>query len=188
MNRLTKLALGTVAASTGLMVAYAPAQAALLGDTVRAELIFNGTITSLDETDTVVDPGIEFSSAIGSATFELDVKNDSFDIIYDLGTFSGVGNDTTWILSDLDWVDTPGIITGVTLTSGDANVVTGISFTDNSITVDLSSYSIPPQNTIETWSFDIETEHESVPEPGTILGLLTLAGLGFSSRLKRNIG
>ncbi|MGK7885563.1 MAG: PEP-CTERM sorting domain-containing protein [Crocosphaera sp.] len=185
MNRLTKLALGTVAASTGLMVAYAPAQAALLGDEVNAELLFDGS-SGFNQTATVIDPGVEFTAF---SQLALDVKNDSFDLIYDLSGLGGINNNTTWVLSDLDWVDTPGIITGVTLTSGDANVVTGTSFTDNSITVDLSSYTIPPQNSIETWSFDIETSKvsESVPEPGTILGLLTIAGLGFGSRLKRKI-
>ncbi|MGK7946871.1 MAG: PEP-CTERM sorting domain-containing protein [Microcystaceae cyanobacterium] len=34
----------------------------------------------------------------------------------------------------------------------------------------------------------MQTEHESTPEPGTILGLLTLAGLGLGSRIKRNHG
>ena len=43
-------------------------------------------------------------------------------------------------------------------------------------------------DSIDTFSFEIETEKESVPEPATILGLLTLAGLGFGSGLKRNIG
>ncbi len=40
----------------------------------------------------------------------------------------------------------------------------------------------------EVLTFDIETEHESVPEPGTILGLLTLAGLGLGSRFNGNVG
>ena len=192
MNRLTKLALGTVAASSGLMVAYAPAQAALLGDTVRAEFTAAGIGTFLDETDTVVDPGTEFSLPFGSNGLELDVKNDSFDIIYDLGVTSGVGADTTWILSDLDWVDTPGIITGVTLTSGDASLISGISFTDDTITIELLSYTVPPQAAVETWSFNIETSKETVPEPLTILGSLTALGFGgfFKRKLnkKRNLG
>ena len=61
------------------------------------------------------------------------------------------------------------------------------------MTLNLSPISLNISDTfgaVETWSFDIETEKESesVPEPGTILGLLTLAGLGFGSRLKRNLG
>ena len=112
----------------------------------------------------------------------------ALDIDFDLTGVTSIAVSLQWVLSDVDWVDTPGIITGVTLTSGKASLISGISFTDDSITVDFTPYDIPSENAVETWSFDIETEHESVPEPGTILGLLTLAGLGFSSRLKRNIG
>ncbi|MGK7955605.1 MAG: PEP-CTERM sorting domain-containing protein, partial [Crocosphaera sp.] len=94
-----------------------------------------------------------------------------------------------WVLSDLDWVDTPGIITGVSLSSGNNGLISGTSFTDDSITVEIESIFLLG-GTGEGWSFDIETSKvsESVPEPGTILGLLTLAGLGFGSRLKRKIG
>ena len=193
MKRLTKLALGTMAASTGLMVAYAPAQAALLGDTVSAELSVDGLGTVLDETDTVVDDSdseVEFTFIGVSEELSLDVKNDSFDIIYEnFGIFSNVIDPTQWVLSDLDWVDTPGIITGVSLSSGNNGLISGTSFTDDSITVEIESIFLLG-GTGEGWSFDIETSKvsESVPEPGTILGLLTLAGLGFGSRLKRKIG
>lgn len=95
-------------------------------------------------------------------------------------------------MSDLDWVDTPGIITGVTLTSGDASLISGISFTDDTITIDLLSYTVPPQAAVETWSFNIETSKETVPEPLTILGSLTALGFGgfFKRKLnkKRNLG
>ncbi|MEA5535911.1 PEP-CTERM sorting domain-containing protein [Crocosphaera sp. XPORK-15E] len=187
MKTLTKLALGTVVASTGLMVGYAPAQAALLGDTVSAELIGIGVGTILNQTATVVDPGIEFT-VFGNqgANLNLDVKSDSFDIIYNLTTLPGIGFPSRWILSDLDWVDAPGIVTGVTLTSGNASLISGISFTDDSITIDLLDVTNPPPS--QTWSFAIQAQHETVPEPGTILGLLTLAGLGLGSRFKRNVG
>ncbi|MGK7959184.1 PEP-CTERM sorting domain-containing protein [Crocosphaera sp.] len=182
-----------MAASTGLMVAYAPAQAALLGDTVSAELSVDGLGTVLDETDTVVDDSdseVEFTFIGVSEELSLDVKNDSFDIIYEnFGIFSNIIDSTQWVLSDLDWVDTPGIITGVSLSSGNNGLISGTSFTDDSITVEIESIFLGPV-AAEGWSFDIETSKvsESVPEPGTILGLLTLAGLGFGSRLKRKIG
>ncbi|NER08647.1 MAG: PEP-CTERM sorting domain-containing protein [Okeania sp. SIO3C4] len=169
------------------MVANSPAQAALLADSVRGQLGSN-SFSILDETAVVTDPGTEFSRVIGDGSLSLDVKSDSFDIIYDVGSFPSVGAPTTWILSDLDWVDTPGIVTGVTLASGDASLISGMSFTDDSITIDIINYSVPPQNQIETWTFDIQTEHESTPEPATILGLLTVTGLGLGSRLKRNVG
>ncbi|MEA5509868.1 hypothetical protein VB715_08840 [Crocosphaera sp. UHCC 0190] len=91
MKTLTKLALGTVAASTGLMVGYAPAQAALIGDTVMAEYVLNGNLFA-SGTEVVVDPGIEFAFPTGNGgNISLDVKNDSFDIVFDLTGFSGIG-------------------------------------------------------------------------------------------------
>lgn len=180
MNTLTKIAFGTFFTSTSLMTIHVPAQAVLLGDTVRAELILFGVGTLLDETDTVVDPGVEFISLgrLGSS-LNLDVKNDSFDIIYDLGGAIEVGLPTTWILSDLDWVDTPGIITDVTLRSGDASLISGISFTDDSITIDVRNpFFPPPQVAFEAWTFDIETQKTSVPESSTLLGLLAVGSIG----------
>ncbi|MEM1168072.1 MAG: PEP-CTERM sorting domain-containing protein [Cyanobacteria bacterium P01_H01_bin.35] len=187
LKTLTKLALGTAISSIGLMVTNSPAQAALLADSVRVELGNNGVFI-FDETAVVTDPGTEFSFLSGDGSFNLDVKSDSFDIIYDAGSFASVGDPTNWILSDLDWVDTPGIVTGVTLASGNANLISAMSFTDDSISIDILNYSIPPQNKIETWTFNIQTEHESTPEPATILGLLTVTALGLGSRLKRNVG
>lgn len=193
LKTLTKLALGTAISSIGLMVTNSPAQAALLADTVRAELGPTGGSPFLDQTAVVTDPGIEFT-AFGNqgASLSLDVKSDSFDIIHDLTTLSSIGFPSTWTLSDLDWVGTPGIVTGVNLVSGNASLISGISFTDDSITVDIMDYNnAPPQNQIETWTFDIQTSHEtpeSTPEPATILGLLTVTGLGLGSRLKRNVG
>ncbi|MGK7946269.1 MAG: PEP-CTERM sorting domain-containing protein, partial [Microcystaceae cyanobacterium] len=118
----------------------------------------------------------------------LDVKNESFEIIHDLTGFTNLGTSLIWTLSDLDWVDTPGIVTGVTLTGGNGNpsLITDTSFTDDSITINISPYNTPPEPTISTWTFDIQTEHTPpVPEPSTILGLLTFAGLGLGSRLKQ---
>ncbi|MDJ0519252.1 MAG: PEP-CTERM sorting domain-containing protein [Trichodesmium sp. MO_231.B1] len=187
---LKRLTLGTVFGFIGLMVANSSAQAALLGDNVRAEFSGVGLGTLLDETAVTVDPGIEFSlPGLFDSLFSLDVRNNSFDIIYDVADFTGsLEAPTSWTISDLDWVDTPGIITDVTLESGNASLISNISFTDDSVTVDIIQYSIPPQNSVETWTFDIQTKHESVPEPATILGLLTFTGLGLATRLNRNIG
>ena len=172
-----------VLVGTGLSaLAMAPsAQAALLGDTVTADLSSNG-FSILNTTEVVLDPGIEFSRPIGNGALSLDLKSDSFDIIYNLGSFPSVGGPTTWTLSDLDWINGPGIVTGVTLTSGDASAISGTSFTSDSITVNLFDVVSPPQP-IVTWSFDIETEH--VPEPITILG--SLAALGFGGAMKRKL-
>ncbi|MDJ0507906.1 MAG: PEP-CTERM sorting domain-containing protein [Crocosphaera sp.] len=162
---------------------YTPAQAALLGDEVRLQFGAIGAPPVFDETAVVIDPGIEFVIPLANP-LPVDVTSDSFDITVNLTGFGALGAPTRFVLSDLDWVDTPGIVTDVSLTAGNAAEVSDISFTDDSITVDFINLINPPAT--RSFSFDIETAH--VPEPGTILGLLTLAGLGFTSRLKRNIG
>lgn len=186
MKTLTKAALGAFIASTSLMAANMEAKAALIGDTVTLDFNNGSFIGS----ETVVNPGIEFP-LITSGNFQrdLDVFADSFDIIYTYNnTSSALFDPRNFILSDLNWLPTPGIITGVTQTAG--TTATSISFTDDSITVFLPIVSVSAGSP-ETFSFDIQTSKDdaaTTPEPGTMLGLLTLVGLGLGSRFKGKIG
>lgn len=177
---LTKLALGTAISSLSLMVAYNPAQAALLGNTVRGQLfsfLDFEPVFAVDQTVTVIDPGTEFISNSDRANYSLDVKNNSLDITHSF-FFRGGVFPLVWTLSALP----PGI-TGVTLTSGDASLITGTSFTNNSITILLASYRVTPR-TSNTWSFAIQSKTASVPEPLTILGTGTAIGFGAVFRRK----
>ncbi|MGB3641917.1 MAG: PEP-CTERM sorting domain-containing protein [Rivularia sp. (in: cyanobacteria)] len=161
------------------------AQAALIGDTVNGQLSITGGPTILNQNAVVTDPGVEFT-VVGNqnASISLDVKDDAFDIIYNLTTISQIGFPSTWTLSDLDFdfAGTPGRITGVTLASGNSNRVNNISFTNDSISVDFPDIVNPPQ--VQTFSFDIDAE--PVPEPITLLG--TGAALGFGVLLKKKKG
>lgn len=154
-----------------------PAQAALIGDTVNLQS------TVLTDSAVVVDPGIEFTVfGNAGANLNVDVFNESFDIIFNSVGIDFIGFQSEWILSDLDWVDSPGIVTGVTQTGG-PNAL-NISFTDDSITVFLDDVAPGPNQTV-TWSFDIQTQHESTPEATSVLGLLALGMFGANSILKR---
>ena len=160
------------------------AEAGLVGDTVNGQFRVTNGHTFLNQAAEVTDPGVEFSLKPGNnADFSIDVKDDSFDIIYNFGNFAGIGVDSSWILSDLgpDYV-----ITDVALASGDSSLINGISFTDDSITVDILKH-ILPTNQVRTWSFNVETAKaaQSVPEPTTILGLFAVGGLGVVSRRKK---
>lgn len=76
------------------------AQAALIGDTVNGRLSITGGPTILNQNAIVADPGVEFALSLGSGSLlSLDIKNDSFDIIYNLGSFGATGTPTTWTLS-----------------------------------------------------------------------------------------
>lgn len=157
------------------------AQAALIGDTVNGQLSATGFGTILNQNAVVTDPGVEFAFVNGDANISLDVKDDSFDIIYNLGSFLEVGAPTIWTLSDLDFdfAGTPGRITNVTQVSGDSSLVNNISFSNDSISVDFANFTNPPQT--RSFSFDIDAE--PVPEPITLLG--TGAALGFGILMKK---
>jgi hypothetical protein len=154
------------------------AQAQLLGDTVNGQFSVTGFGTPLNQNAEVTDPGVEFN--VRNAIF-LDVKDDSFDIIYDLTRFAGVGAATSWSLSDFD-----SVITDVVLGNGDSSLINGISFTDDSVKVDFANIT-RTTGQVQTWSFNVATANaaQSVPEPTTILGLLAVGGGAVVSRRKK---
>ena len=171
------------------------ASAVLIGDSVRGQLGFTGLPTlAFDEIATVTDPDVEFSIVFpflgaGGGESALDTANlsgNSIDIFSDLGADIIATPAFFWKFSDLDWVgNTPGIITGVTLTSGPAVDVANIGWTDNSITIDFNEYFNPPQ--VRNWSFDIQTQH-SVPDNGPTLIMLGLTFLGIPYARKKLAG
>ena len=178
MNKLKTAAV----ASLLILAAGTPAQATLIGDTVDFNFDVVGFGTIFTGSAVVTDPGVEFVvPANRGSSYSLDIFGDSFDIIIDLGRAAAVGASVIFTLSDLDWVGTPGVITGVSLTgtNGNAANVTDIFFTDDSIAVTFADFTPPP--VVQTYSFDIATSHVAVPEPLTLAlvgtGLLGLAAL-----------
>ncbi|MGB3641918.1 MAG: PEP-CTERM sorting domain-containing protein [Rivularia sp. (in: cyanobacteria)] len=177
------LSIGVLAA--GLSSGSAQA-AGLIGDTVNAQLGATGSSPFLNQNAEVTEPGVEFT-AVGAqnATISLDVKDNSFDIIYNLTTLSGVGFPSTWSLSDLDFGNL-GFITDVTLASGNSSLINNISFTEDSVQVDLADIVTSRDGSVNTWSFDIATSNstQSVPEPTTILGTAAALSLGILKKKK----
>ena len=170
---LSTVAVGLVAGS---------AQAALIGDEIDYSFGISGGPTLVSGSAIVTDPGAEFSGPVfgggGTADVLIDVAADSFDLGFDFDGALGV--DLVWVLSDLDWVGTPGEIVGVTQTAGRSAV--DISWTADSITIITPLANIVPVN--DLFSFDIQTTH-SVPEPLTILGAGT--AIGFGAAFKRKL-
>ena len=126
------LSIGVLAA--GLSSGSAQA-AGLIGDTVNGQLDATGFGTLINRNAVVTDPGVEFNF---SNVLSLDVKDDSFDITYDLTSFGAVGTTTTWTLSDLDFGNL-GFITDVTLASGNSSLINNLSFTEDSVQVDFAN-------------------------------------------------
>ena len=171
------LSIGVLAA--GLSSGSAQA-AGLIGDTVNGQLDATGFGTLINRNAVVTDPGVEFNF---SNVLSLDVKDDSFDITYDLTSFGAVGTTTTWTLSDLDFGNL-GFITDVTLASGNSSLINNLSFTEDSVQVDFANIT-RADGQVNTFSFDIANSNstQSVPEPTTILG--TAAALGFGVLKKK---
>lgn len=90
------------------------------------------------------------------------------------------------VISDLD-PDDGWVITGVRLTSSNGAVVSGTSFTDNSITVDITDFTSPPP--FQSFTFNITTSSSTlsaVPVPAGLPLLVTSFGVfAFARRTKR---
>ncbi|WP_414620968.1 PEP-CTERM sorting domain-containing protein [Calothrix sp. CCY 0018] len=139
----------------------------------------------------VISDEVEFGETTDFTVNTLDVKDTSFEIVSAIlpGDFSlsTVIQPAIWRLSEFDFdiAGVPGRITGVNQVSGDLDGINNISFTDNSISVELSNINrFGDQN----YKFNVATEPvpETVPEPMTIFG--TGAALGFGVLLKKKKG
>ncbi len=81
------LSIGVLAAG----LSSGSAQAGLIGNTVNGQLGITGSSPILNQNAVVTDPGVEFNFTNGDGGLSLDVNDDSFDLIYNLGSFPGVG-------------------------------------------------------------------------------------------------
>ncbi len=162
------------------------AKATLIGDEVTIALLESGEISS---TVTGVAGVVPLAVVDGNYRFDL-IFGDSF---IELGFSSQGGdgwlfNDTILVFSGLDWNES-GFITDVMLVGGsisEADLLRGLSFTANSVTLDLDGVILFDNTPVR---IDLETQHSptsvAVPEPGTLaLFGLGLAGLGFARRTR----
>lgn len=156
----------------------ASAHAALLGDSVGGQFDITGGPTIFNQTATAIDPGVEFTLfGNAGASIALDVKDDAFDIIFNLTNLTQLGFPSTWTLSDLDWAGFPSrVVSGLSLTSGNADLISSTSFTDDSVTVNFTDIFTPPAS--QVFSFDIQTsDAAAIPTPALLPGLI---GFGMS--------
>jgi hypothetical protein len=93
----------------------------------------------------------------------------------------------------LDWIGEPKRIVDVSLSDpNNADRVSALDFTDDSVTVTLARTAVGEAPLFPTLTFNIATEAETVPnpepkpvpEPASILGLAAIAGIGLATRRK----
>lgn len=176
MKRLTlKLAIALCLIAMGSQ----RTSASLIGDTVDCDLA--SPFGSCSQQSAVVGGGLEFT-AFG-VFLEIDIADSSILLSTQPGNDFGIPGVLT--LSDLDWVNAPGQITGFQLSlNGNITGFTSsdITFGSNEVVIDF-----------ETASFDVDTSAtiqlqvtHSVPEPSIFLLFpLGLAAMRFMLREKK---
>ncbi len=152
------------------------ANATLLGDEITIT-------TALGPQVAIVGPGIEYT-VIGGGGGSLNVDFDGagfFDIFFDVPSDIDLGAPLFPIVaSGLDWIGYPlgGIASVIDL--GGAIPIANLSWTDNSITLDIVDHLIPQGRSFH--HFQIITTH-GVPAPATLLLLgFGVTGLVWSRR------
>ena len=184
------LGLGTIttAAVASLTLAISPVQASLIGDSVDCDIIPNGAFWNCNPTSAIVtDPGAEFSLtlAIFGEFFSIDIDESSIAMIYSMASGVDLTSGEFVTFSDLNWTDFPGEISGFSLDIfGDMGITeSDISFTADSIGINFNNTSWDPGDSIVV---NLETIHSAaVPEPSTILGILSVGGLSLGLKRKK---
>jgi hypothetical protein len=186
--KFTPAILGTLATTLGLVaLPFTPAQAALIGDDISC-LVDSGLGTLVSPTVVTVGAGpdcthtssvdisADFFESAGISFLEVVVSNIS-------GAPLPIG-DVTFLFQDLDWVGTPGAITGITtIESNFLDTITGTTANSVFANVALAEMAVGQSNSA---TFSLDVEHlPPVPEPLTILG--SLAALGIGSTMKHKM-
>ena len=194
MIKKRALAAGLWAAGT-LLVLAAPAQAALIGQTVNASVqsIFTANLNQMSAVVSAAGP--EFVLGVGTGrAINIDVQDSFIDFQYNSVRNANLGNGNISVsLSGLTWAPDPGVVVGVTLEEfPDPNrTVLNLlgpntaDFTANSITVNLNG----TWNAEDRVRVSLITGHSQVlPEPASLaLFGVGLLGLGVAVRRHRRM-
>jgi hypothetical protein len=148
-----------------------------------------GNLFSSSPTQTVVDPGVEFSLGL-YGIYAADFSANSFSISFDRVIENGAGlTQMVWEFSGLDWVDMPlAEIQDVELRAGNTFPVDSISFDSHSITIITGSVIVPGNSSVDA-QFDIIFSPVPVPATAWLFGsgLVGLLGVGGRKKVALNI-
>ena len=161
------------------MVFCGSASAVLIGDTVNCNITGGGSF-GCSPGSAVVGAGPEFNVGLTNDPFigvDLAAESITLDILQDNELGGTIIN-----LTDLDWIDRPGEIVGLSLSNNGINGLTlgDLSFGTNNISIDLRNTN---SNAGAFALIDIDVRH--VPEPFTILGTFSAIGIGAILKNKK---
>ncbi len=177
---MKKITLGVLAMLLMISMFSQKAFASLIGDTVNCAITNTINPRSCDLSSAVVSVGGPEFTAFGTA-LEIDIDDSSITLSPEQGNDFGTSAGGLLTLSDLNWTDAPGQITGFQLT---LNNVPG--FTSSDITFGADQIVIDVANLeLDVGSFaiiNLEVAHTVVPVPAAVwlfgsglLGLISVA-------------
>ena len=193
--------LGALCASS-LLCTVSICNASLVGDTVAGCLgpgePNNGCTNGggfdffLGQIPTVVDPGVEFThtqtSSDGTVIRQADLAADALTILIDgtdLGSNPLGHGSLQWQFTDLDWVGTSGVISGLSLVREVGLVVSSFTFGPDSILIATDPYlQSDLAGNVFSASFDIQTSHVPLPTALWLFGSGLLGLTGIARRKK----
>ncbi len=149
-----------------------PAYASLIGDTAHVKVTNVSQQNVLCDTDVViVDPGAELDNC---GAVDIDINGDSIWFTSDFPLPNGIFiNELLFEFTDLNWINSQGIITGVELFETVSISMLELNFTDDSVTLHNDEFTLDcggPNECLLEFHIDIETDH---PIGGTVGSMST---------------
>ena len=176
------------------------AQGSLIGDDVDGSVKIYGYSNntfdpgngSLPITETVVNPGAEFSGifsvyGIDLISVQADFMAESLTIsIKNLYNYSFSNIDFDFLFEDLDWAGPPGRIVGISADVNNDFFADSLFFGDDFIGIGLENQYLKKRKTLTaTFYLDVEQDTVPIPEPGTYLLLGSMVGLALFAQRRR---
>ncbi len=162
-------------------LAATTARASLLGDDVVGTLtVFDPTVSLVFAGTASVDEGVEFSGTSSGVVYEVDVGAETFTVLSSQTSAAGI-----LTLTDLEWTDGDGLVTGLVVESENGISVSGSTFDNDggvgTVTVNFSGSTPGPG----AFTVRIETEHVPEPTIALLLGAALVAARRTPLRSRR---